>query len=102
MMGERPAISSSGTRSRAALASRLMVFAVPTLTCTITACGCPVARWAPWAMAMARFSWGTKIDRGNAAPLERHQDFAADDGCEHLAAALVGDVLKRGTGSHLE
>ena len=44
MIGERPAISSSGTRSRAALASRLMVLAVPTLTCTITACGAPVIR----------------------------------------------------------
>ena len=44
MIGVRPAISSSGTRSRAALASMLMVLAVPTLTCTITACGSPVTR----------------------------------------------------------
>ena len=44
VIGERPAMSSRGTRSRAALASRLMALAVPTLTCTITACGDPVIR----------------------------------------------------------
>src|SRR5262245_40241189 len=66
MIGERPAIRISGTRSRLALASMLTVLAVPTLTCTIKACGAPVTSQAPWAMATARFSCGTSTGRGTS------------------------------------
>ena len=40
--GVRPEVSSTGTRSREALISMLIEFAVPTLVCSITACGLPV------------------------------------------------------------
>jgi hypothetical protein len=40
--GVRPAISITGTCSRRASMRALMVLAVPTLTCTITACGRPL------------------------------------------------------------
>src|SRR5262245_45163087 len=63
-IGVRPAISRRGMRSRAALASRLMVLAVPTLTCTITACVRPVIRLAACDMPTARLSCGPRMDRG--------------------------------------
>ena len=44
VIGVRPAISRIGAWSRLALAAPLTMLAVPTLTCTITACGLPVAR----------------------------------------------------------
>ena len=44
VIGVRPAARMSGTRSRDRLVRLLMVLAVPTLTCTITACGRPVIR----------------------------------------------------------
>ena len=43
-IGERPAVTSIGTRSRAALATAHTAFAVPTLTCNISACGRPETR----------------------------------------------------------
>jgi hypothetical protein len=42
VIGVRPAARISGTRSRERLIRLLIVFPVPTLTCTITACGRPV------------------------------------------------------------
>ena len=44
VIGVRPAMSISGTRSRDRLIRLLMVLAVPTVVCTITACGRPVIR----------------------------------------------------------
>jgi hypothetical protein len=44
VIGVRPAQSTSGTRSRDRLVMLLIVLAVPTLTCTITACGRPFIR----------------------------------------------------------
>ena len=40
--GVRPEVSSTGTRSRLASISMLIALAVPTLVCSITACGLPV------------------------------------------------------------
>ena len=42
MIGVRPAVNSTGTCVREALMMAPMPFAVPTVTCTITACGRPV------------------------------------------------------------
>ena len=42
--GVRPAASSTGMLSRAALMMPLMALAVPTVTCTITAAGLPAMR----------------------------------------------------------
>jgi len=42
--GVRPAASSSGTLSRAALMRPLIALAVPTVTCTMTAAGLPAMR----------------------------------------------------------
>ena len=44
VIGVRPAASNSGTRSRDRLMRLLRVLAVPTVVCTITACGLPVMR----------------------------------------------------------
>ena len=44
VIGVRPAASSSGTLSRAAFIRPQIVFAVPTVTCTITAAGLPQVR----------------------------------------------------------
>ena len=44
VIGVRPAARISGTRSRDRLTRLLIVLPVPTLTCTITACGRPVIR----------------------------------------------------------
>src|ERR1700687_1522766 len=65
--GVLPAARISGTRSRDRFMRLLMVLAVPTLTCTITACGRPFMRYAPCAMATARFSCGTRIGLGTLA-----------------------------------
>ena len=42
--GVRPAASSTGMLSRAALMMPLMALAVPTVTCTMTAAGLPAMR----------------------------------------------------------
>ena len=62
--GVRPEVSSKGMRSRLASISMLMEFAVPTLVCSITACGLPVTMVYPCAIDSAAFSCGTTMGCG--------------------------------------
>ena len=86
MIGERPAISSSGTRSRAALASRLIVFAVPTLTCTM--------------MRLRRPGHQVgAVCHGDREVLVRHQHGARHTGACHFGAReALHDRRKIGAG----
>jgi hypothetical protein len=64
----RPAASSIGVLSRAAFISAQIVFAVPTLTCTMTAAGSPATFQYPCAIAVATFSCGTVTNCGAGSP----------------------------------
>ncbi len=74
-------------RSRAAFISPQIVFAVPTLTCTITACARPVTRWAPCAMPMARFSCVARIGSGNGGAFDSSpRAYASTSGAKSVPA----------------